>query len=62
MLSKTLAEEAGWKFAEENGIDMVSMNPGMCIGPLLNPTLSTSVEQLQNVMSGIFQQLNYLFG
>ncbi|KAB1224978.1 Tetraketide alpha-pyrone reductase 1 [Morella rubra] len=28
MLSKTLAEEAAWKFAKENGIDMVTMNPG----------------------------------
>ena len=27
MLSKTLAEEAAWKFAKENGIDMVTINP-----------------------------------
>ncbi|KAM1369192.1 hypothetical protein ACFX2F_039813 [Malus domestica] len=62
VLSKILAEEAGWKFAEANGIDMVSMNPGLCIGPLLNPTLMTSVEQLLNVMSGTPTPfLNYPF-
>ncbi|RXH94017.1 hypothetical protein DVH24_016084 [Malus domestica] len=62
VLSKILAEEAGWKFAEGNGIDMVSMNPGLCIGPLLNPTLMTSVEQLLNVMSGTPTPfLNYPF-
>ncbi|KAL5577960.1 hypothetical protein UlMin_019659 [Ulmus minor] len=43
-LSKTLAEEAAWKFAKENGIDLVSINPGLVIGPLLQPTLNGSVE------------------
>ncbi|KAJ4826233.1 hypothetical protein Tsubulata_032290, partial [Turnera subulata] len=28
MLSKTLAEEAAWKFTKANGIDMVVINPG----------------------------------
>ncbi|KAM6584307.1 hypothetical protein CsatB_011309 [Cannabis sativa] len=48
MLSKTLAEEAAWKFTKENGIDMVSLNPGFVIGPLLQPTLNLSVEFLLN--------------
>ncbi|RVW76594.1 Tetraketide alpha-pyrone reductase 1 [Vitis vinifera] len=43
MLSKTLAEEAAWKFAKENGIDMVTLNPGWVIGPLSHPTPSLSV-------------------
>ncbi|XP_061996351.1 phenylacetaldehyde reductase-like isoform X2 [Rosa rugosa] len=30
-LSKTLAEEAAWKFAKENGIDMVTINPSYVI-------------------------------
>ncbi|KAG6679250.1 hypothetical protein I3842_14G120900 [Carya illinoinensis] len=29
VLSKTLAEEAAWKFAKENGLDMVAINPSM---------------------------------
>ncbi|KAF2319622.1 hypothetical protein GH714_017657 [Hevea brasiliensis] len=41
-LSKTLAEEAAWKFTKENGIDMVAINPGLVIGPLLQPTLNSS--------------------
>ncbi|KAK4424948.1 Tetraketide alpha-pyrone reductase 1 [Sesamum alatum] len=39
-LSKTLAEEAAWKFAEQYGIDLVVMNPGVTIGPSLLPTLN----------------------
>ncbi|TXG55848.1 hypothetical protein EZV62_017161 [Acer yangbiense] len=35
---------ATWKFAQENGIDLVAINPGLVIGPLLQPTLNLSVE------------------
>ncbi|GLU00308.1 hypothetical protein SLE2022_176850 [Rubroshorea leprosula] len=44
MLSKTLAEEAAWKFAKENGIDLVTINPGFVIGPILQPTPNASIE------------------
>ncbi|PON74297.1 Hopanoid-associated sugar epimerase [Parasponia andersonii] len=42
ILSKTLAEEAACNFAKENGIDLVTINPGIVIGPLLQPTLNSS--------------------
>ncbi|KAL6327736.1 hypothetical protein AAG906_024705 [Vitis piasezkii] len=57
MLSKTLAEEAAWKFAKENGIDMVTINPGGVIGPLLQPTLTLSVEEVLKLLKGTLQQL-----
>ena len=38
MVSKILAEEAAWRFAEENSIDLVILNPGLVIGPLIQPT------------------------
>ncbi|XVE90424.1 hypothetical protein DITRI_Ditri20bG0076700 [Diplodiscus trichospermus] len=50
LLSKTLAEKAAWKFAEENGIDMVTINPGMVSGPLLQPTLNMSVEPILSLI------------
>ncbi|KAL0291434.1 UNVERIFIED_CONTAM: Alpha-N-acetylglucosaminidase [Sesamum calycinum] len=53
-LSKTLAERAAWKFAEENGIDLVVMNPGFMSGPMLQPTL--------NVTSAIFLDLTKEYG
>ncbi|KAM1263548.1 hypothetical protein ACFX2G_029151 [Malus domestica] len=52
MISKTLAEEAAWKFAKENGIDIVTINPGLVIGPLLQPTLNTSVEPVLKLVNG----------
>ncbi|PON84853.1 NAD(P)-binding domain containing protein [Trema orientale] len=48
MLSKTLAEEAAWKFAKEKGIDLVALNPVYVIGPLLQPTLNFTVEMILN--------------
>ncbi|XP_008231498.2 PREDICTED: cinnamoyl-CoA reductase 1-like [Prunus mume] len=48
VLSKTLAEEAAWKFAEGNGIDLVTINPSYVIGPLLQPSLNITVEMILN--------------
>ncbi|KAD4384454.1 hypothetical protein E3N88_24622 [Mikania micrantha] len=45
-LSKTLAEEAAWKYVKEKAIDMVTINPAMVIGPLLQPTLNTSARAI----------------
>ncbi|XP_027113830.1 cinnamoyl-CoA reductase 1-like isoform X1 [Coffea eugenioides] len=52
MLSKTLAENAAWKFAKEHGIDMVAINPALVIGPLLQPTINQSVELILNLVTG----------
>uniref|UniRef100_A0A6M2F133 NAD-dependent epimerase/dehydratase domain-containing protein n=1 Tax=Populus davidiana TaxID=266767 RepID=A0A6M2F133_9ROSI len=52
MASKTLAEEAAWKFAKETGIDMVTINPGFVIGPLLQPTLNSSAELFLDHING----------
>ncbi|GAB2218391.1 hypothetical protein Droror1_Dr00001614 [Drosera rotundifolia] len=52
-LSKTLAEEAAWKFAKENNIDLVSINPAMVIGPLLQPKLHPVFEEIRNLIRGM---------
>lgn len=54
VLSKTLAEDAAWKFAKEKGLDIVTINPAMVIGPLLQPTLNTSAEAIANLLNGMF--------
>ncbi|KAG4920800.1 hypothetical protein AAZX31_18G087300 [Glycine max] len=51
-LSKTLAEDAAWKFVKENNIDMVTINPAMVIGPLLQPVLNTSAASILNIING----------
>ncbi|XP_014499797.1 cinnamoyl-CoA reductase 1 [Vigna radiata var. radiata] len=51
-LSKTLAEDAAWKFVKENNIDMVTMNPALVVGPLLQPVLNTSSAAVLNLING----------
>ncbi|KAL1225197.1 Phenylacetaldehyde reductase [Cardamine amara subsp. amara] len=46
ILSKTLAEDAAWKFAKENNIDLVVMNPGLVLGPLLQPSLNATANMI----------------
>ncbi|KAH9741353.1 Epimerase domain-containing protein [Citrus sinensis] len=62
-LSKTLAEDAAWKFAKEKSIDLVTINPAMVIGPLLQPTLNTSAAAVLSLIKGISQTYpNVTFG
>ncbi|KAG6412528.1 hypothetical protein SASPL_125207 [Salvia splendens] len=49
---QTLAEDAAWKFVKEKGIEMVAINPGMVIGPLLQPTLNESSANILNLING----------
>ncbi|XP_047325549.1 phenylacetaldehyde reductase-like [Impatiens glandulifera] len=62
VLSKTLAEDAAWKFVNEKGIDMVTINPAMVIGPLLQPTLNTSAAAILNLINGAKTYPNASFG
>ncbi|XP_042979675.1 phenylacetaldehyde reductase-like isoform X2 [Carya illinoinensis] len=51
-LSKTLAEKAAWEFSKENGIDMIAMHPGWVSGPLLQPTINTSLKPFLKLAKG----------
>ncbi|XP_073129257.1 phenylacetaldehyde reductase-like [Henckelia pumila] len=51
-LSKTLAEEAAWKFSKEKGIDLEVMNPGYVIGPRLQPTRNCTTETFLDLIKG----------
>ncbi|GGK91408.1 NAD-dependent epimerase/dehydratase family protein [Nocardia jinanensis] len=54
--SKTLAERAAWEFTESlpagRGLELVVVNPGMVLGPLLAPETSTSHEPVRRLLAG----------
>ncbi|XP_022724416.1 cinnamoyl-CoA reductase 1 [Durio zibethinus] len=51
-VSKTLAEKAAWEYAEKHGVDVVAINPGTCLGPLLQPKLNASSAVLLQLLQG----------
>uniref|UniRef100_A0A2P2JKB1 NAD-dependent epimerase/dehydratase domain-containing protein n=1 Tax=Rhizophora mucronata TaxID=61149 RepID=A0A2P2JKB1_RHIMU len=57
-LSKTLAEKVAWEFSKENGLDVVVVNPGTVMGPVIPPTLNASMLMLVRLLQGqILHQL-----
>ncbi|GLJ09417.1 hypothetical protein SUGI_0109170 [Cryptomeria japonica] len=50
--AKTLAEKEAWKFAQEQGLDLVVLNPSFVIGPLLAPKPTSTIYLVYNIMKG----------
>ncbi|XP_072997449.1 cinnamoyl-CoA reductase CAD2 [Typha latifolia] len=50
--SKTLAEKAAWEFAKENGLDVVVINPGTVLGPIIPPAVNASMAMVVHLLEG----------
>ncbi|KAJ3692386.1 hypothetical protein LUZ60_012736 [Juncus effusus] len=65
-LSKTLAEQAAWKYAEENNIDLITVMPTLVVGPFLSsgmpPSLITALSLITGTEShySIIKQGNFI--
>ncbi|NDW07271.1 NAD-dependent epimerase/dehydratase family protein [Jiella pacifica] len=51
-ISKTEAEAAAWKAAKVGGLDMVSINPVLVVGPLLDDEAGASMQLVRLMMRG----------
>ncbi|KAH7542746.1 hypothetical protein FEM48_Zijuj02G0107500 [Ziziphus jujuba var. spinosa] len=51
-ISKTLAEKAAWEFAKEKNLDVVVVNPGTVMGPVISPRLNASMVMLVRLLQG----------
>ncbi|KAG6641529.1 hypothetical protein I3843_09G079100 [Carya illinoinensis] len=60
--SKTLAEKAAWKFAEENNIDLITVIPTLMAGPPLTPDIPSSVGLAMSLITGNEFLINALKG
>jgi len=45
-VAKISSEEAALEYAKQTGLDVVTVNPTLVFGPLLQPTLNTSCQFL----------------
>lgn len=50
--SKTLAEKAAWKYAEENKIDLVTVIPSLMAGPPLTSDIPSSIHLAMSLITG----------
>ncbi|KAG6785759.1 hypothetical protein POTOM_007343 [Populus tomentosa] len=52
-VSKTLAEQAAWKFAEENNLDFISIIPTLVVGPFIMQSMPPSLLTALSLITGI---------
>ncbi|KAF9596696.1 hypothetical protein IFM89_012895 [Coptis chinensis] len=55
-LSKTMAEKATWEFAKETGLDVVVLNPGTVMGPIIPPAVNASMLMLIRLLQGCTEE------
>ncbi|KAG6629041.1 cinnamoyl-CoA reductase 1 [Carya illinoinensis] len=60
-LSKTLAEKGAWDFAKEKGLDVVVVNPGTVMGPVIPPRLNASMLMLVRLLQGCTETYENFF-
>ncbi|GMP49007.1 hypothetical protein CsSME_00016150 [Camellia sinensis var. sinensis] len=60
-VSKTLAEKAAWEFAKEQSLDVVVLNPGTAMGPILPPNLNASMLMLLLLLQGCTETYEDVF-
>lgn len=51
-VSKAAAEKAAWRLSEEDGVDVVVLNPGVVVGPILPPLINTSMTLILDILQG----------
>ncbi|GMP44939.1 hypothetical protein CsSME_00013657 [Camellia sinensis var. sinensis] len=59
-VAKTMAEKAAWKFAEENGIDLVAIHPSMVIGPFITPLKPVSIDIILALITTVEKSRDYV--
>ena len=59
-MSKTLAEKSAWEFSKEKGLDVVVVNPGTVMGPVISPKLNASMIMLVRLLQGKHSLENFL--
>jgi len=55
--SKTFAERAAWDYAADSGLELVVINPGIVLGPVLGHEIGTSVAVVRNLLKGNYPAL-----
>ncbi|KAJ3669046.1 hypothetical protein LUZ60_010996 [Juncus effusus] len=60
-VSKTLAEKAAWEFAGNEGLDLVTICPGLVLGPMLPPMARGSLTLFTYILKGVEVPMENLY-
>lgn len=60
-VAKTLAEKAAWDFSKEKGLDIVAINPGTALGPILPPDMNASMAMIVKLLQGSKEEYRNFF-
>eukprot|EP01018_Ginkgo_biloba_P001127 Gb_08604 [translate_table: standard] len=60
-VAKTLAEKAAWDFSKETGLDVVAINPGTALGPILPPDMNASMAMIVRLLQGYTEEYRNFF-
>lgn len=50
--AKTIGEKEAWRVANENGINLVVVNPSYVVGPLLAPQPTSTLLAILSIVKG----------
>jgi nucleoside-diphosphate-sugar epimerase len=56
-VAKISSEEAALEYAKQTGLDVMTVNPAVVFGPLLQPTLNTSCQFLVYFLKGFLSRI-----
>lgn len=51
-MAKIISEEAALAYGQQTGLDVVTINPGLVFGPMLQPTVNTTIQFLIYFLKG----------
>jgi len=59
-VAKTLAEKAAWDFSKEKGLNVVAINTGTALGPILPPDMNARLAMIAKLLQGMHRQKSKL--
>jgi nucleoside-diphosphate-sugar epimerase len=58
-VAKVISEKAALEYGRQTGLDVVTLNPGLVFGPLLQPIVNTSSQVLIYLLKGLDQHTSH---
>jgi nucleoside-diphosphate-sugar epimerase len=58
-VAKVISEKAALEYGRQTGLDVVTLNPGLVFGPLLQPMVNASSQFLIYLLKGLDRHISF---